>query len=80
MAKLRFAAIILAVGFASSGFSSSAFAQRLNSEQRAACKPDFDKLCADTRPGGGRIMACLGKQYDQLGDDCKKVVDSRKKQ
>jgi len=53
MSKLRFAAIILAVGFASSGFSSSAFAQRLSSEQREACKPDFDKLCADIKPGGG---------------------------
>jgi Cysteine rich repeat len=75
MSKLRFAAIILAIGF-----SGSAFAQRLSSEQREACKPDVEKLCSDTKRGGGRIMACLSKQYDQLSDDCKKVVDSRKKQ
>jgi hypothetical protein len=74
MSKLRFAAVILAIGF-----SGSAFAQRLTAEQRTACKPDFEKLCSDTKPGGGRIMACLNKQYDQLSDDCKKVVDARKK-
>jgi hypothetical protein len=55
-------------------------AQALSAEQRAACKPDFDKYCAGTRPGGGRIIACLDKQHDQLSDACKKVVDAQKKQ
>jgi hypothetical protein len=29
-------------------------------------------------PGGGRIVACLNKQHDQLSDACKKAIDSRK--
>ena len=29
-------------------------------------------------PGGGRVVACLNKQHDQLTDACKKVLASRK--
>ena len=75
MSKLNFTVIILAIGFAG-----TASAQRLTADQRAACKPDFQKLCGDIKPGGGRIMECLGSKYDQLSDDCKKVVDARKQQ
>jgi hypothetical protein len=31
-------------------------------------------------PGGGRVVACLNKQHDQLSDACRKVLDSRKQQ
>jgi hypothetical protein len=48
-------------------------------EQRAACKADYDKFCKGTMPGGGRVLACLNKQHDQLSDGCKKVVDAQKK-
>jgi Cysteine rich repeat len=56
-----------------------AFAQDMTAEQRAACKGDYDKFCKGTMPGGGRIIACLNKQHDQLADACKKVVDAQKK-
>jgi hypothetical protein len=29
-------------------------------------------------PGGGRIIACLNRQYGQLADACKKVLGARK--
>lgn len=54
-------------------------AQDFNAEQRAACKSDYDKFCKGTMPGGGRVLACLNKQHDQLSDACKKVVDAQKK-
>ena len=57
--------------------SGSALAQTTDS--RGACKADYDKFCAGTAPGGGRIVACLNKQRDQLSDSCKKALDSRKK-
>ncbi len=61
------------------GFSDAALAQALTAEQRAACKPDYDKYCSGTMPGGGRIVACLNKQHDALSDACKKVLDAQKK-
>jgi Cysteine rich repeat len=74
MSKLGVAVFILATGF-----SGAAFAQALTAEQRAACQADFDKYCKGTVPGGGRIIACLNKQRDQISDACKKVIDAQKK-
>ena len=73
MSKLRFAVLVLAIGC-----SGSAIAQ--TTDQRGACKADYDKYCAGTLPGGGRVVACLNKQHDQLSAACQKVLDSRKKQ
>ena len=72
MSKLRFAVLVLAIGC-----SGSANAQ---TDQRGACKADYDKYCAGTLPGGGRVVACLNKQQHQLSDACKKVLASRKTQ
>ncbi len=57
----------------------TAAAQDFTAAQRAACKGDYDKFCKGTMPGGGRVLACLNKQHDQLSDACKKVVDAQKK-
>jgi hypothetical protein len=73
MSKLRFAILALAIGCPGSAFAQS-------SDGRGACKADYDKYCAGTLPGGGRVVACLSKQQDQLSDACKKVLASRKKQ
>ena len=73
MSKLRFAVLVLAIGC-----SGSAIAQ--TTDQRGACKADYDKYCAGTPPGGGRVVACLNKQQHQLSDTCKKVLASRKTQ
>ena len=60
--------------------SAPAIAQDMTAEQRTACKGDYDKFCAGTMPGGGRIVACLAKQNDKLTAACKKVVaDAQKK-
>jgi hypothetical protein len=36
-----------------------------------ACKADVKKLCADVKPGGGRIAACLKEKKDQMSPECK---------
>ena len=70
------------LGFAVAAFvlgcSSGALAQTLTAEDEAACKADFEKYCKGTMPGGGRIIACLNKQRDQLAEACKKVLDAQK--
>jgi hypothetical protein len=71
MSKLRFAVLVLAIGC-----SGPALAQ--SGDGRGACKADYDKFCAGTTPGGGRVVACLTKQQSQLSDACKKVLAGRK--
>ena len=71
MSKLRFAVLVLAIGC-----SGPALAQ--SGDGRGACKADYDKFCAGTAPGGGRVVACLTKQQSQLSDACKKVLAGRK--
>jgi hypothetical protein len=71
MSNLRFAVLVLAIGC-----SGSAFAQ--SGDGRGACASDYAKFCAGTSPGGGRVVACLSKQQNQLSDACKKVLANRK--
>ena len=73
---LKSKSIVVAILF-TAALSGSALAQA--ADPRGACKADYDKFCAGTAPGGGRIVACLNKQRDQLSDTCKKALDSRKK-
>ncbi len=75
MSTLRFAIFVCAIGF-----SGVAVAQTPAADQRGACKADYEKFCAGTAPGGGRIVACLNKQRNQLSETCKKALDSQKKQ
>jgi hypothetical protein len=75
MSTLRFAIIVCAIGF-----SGAALAQTPATDQRGACKTDYEKFCAGTAPGGGRVVACLNKQRDQLSETCKKALDTQKKQ
>jgi hypothetical protein len=74
MSKLHAAVLVCAIGF-----SGAAVAQTATADQRGACKQDYDKYCAGTMPGGGRIVACLNKQHDKLSAACKQAIDSRKK-
>jgi hypothetical protein len=55
------------------------FAKAQTAEQRAACQGDAKKLCAGVSPGGGRILDCLAKQKDKLGEACKAVVAAQGK-
>jgi hypothetical protein len=71
MSKLFFTVAIIAIGF-----TGSAMAQTLTSEERAACQADYDKFCKGTMPGGGRIIACLNKK--PVSEACKKVLAARK--
>jgi Cysteine rich repeat len=80
MSKLTFAVLVVALLPVVAGAPVEALAQGPTDEQRAACQADFDRLCAGVVPGGGRVIACLSRQYAQLSSACKKVMDANKKQ
>jgi hypothetical protein len=81
MSTLRFAALIVAAA----AMPLAALAQAQNQpigptpEQRAACQADYDRFCVGMIPGDGRIIACLKRQYDQLSESCRKLLDANKK-
>jgi hypothetical protein len=66
-------------GLLAFGWSAPALAQDFTAEQRAACRGDYNKFCKGTMPGGGRVLACLSRQYGALSETCKKVVDAQKR-
>jgi hypothetical protein len=39
-----------------------------------ACRGDYQSVCAGTKPGGGRILACLQEQADKLSAPCKDLL------
>jgi Cysteine rich repeat len=76
MSKLHFGALAI---LAAVSASTAVLAQTPTAAQRGACKADYDKYCAGTMPGGGRVVACLNKQREQLSDACKKALDTQSK-
>lgn len=44
----------------------------------AACQGDIKMLCPQIKPGGGRIIACLGQHKAELTPSCKATVDQSK--
>ncbi len=41
---------------------------------RQACRSDYRSFCAGTRPGGGRILACLQKNAANLSPACQQAL------
>jgi hypothetical protein len=39
-----------------------------------ACRADYDRLCKDVIPGGGRIMACLWAHAGELSPGCMQAI------
>ncbi len=45
---------------------------------KEVCHDDVEKLCADVKPGGGRIMKCMKEHKDVVSAACKQEVESAK--
>jgi hypothetical protein len=39
-----------------------------------ACSADVKKICADVKPGGGRIEACMKSHLTEVSEPCKDAV------
>ena len=42
------------------------------------CHDDIKTFCADVKPGGGRILACMYSHHDKLSQDCKDAAKARR--
>jgi hypothetical protein len=69
-----FLSVVLIVGVAG-----AAIAEDEEAEARAACTSDYQKLCADVIPGGGRIQRCLESNMDKLDAACKTFIEANAK-
>jgi hypothetical protein len=47
-------------------------------EWAQACEPDVQKFCKDAKPGGGRILRCLGEHEAELAPACKAALPKKK--
>jgi hypothetical protein len=41
----------------------------------AACRRDADRLCSEVKPGGGRVIACLTRQEDDVTGSCRPELE-----
>lgn len=66
-------ALVPIVAIAALGVSAPGHARFPTAEQRAlmqTCRADARQLCADVKPGGGRVVACLSENKARLSPDC----------
>jgi len=45
---------------------------------KEACQPDVAKFCADVKPGGRRVAACLRDHASELSQACQAAIPTRK--
>jgi hypothetical protein len=68
MTLLSLRSIFLATVLALAGMSAQA------QNQGGVCKADAQKLCKGTKPGGGRVIACLQQHEAELTPACKEQL------
>jgi hypothetical protein len=65
------------LAFAALAFASPASAQASGDrakEAMNACRDDYQRFCSDVTPGGGRILACLRTNANELGAACSQAL------
>ena len=67
-----FSRTALAFAILASATTFSAFGETV--EERQACTPDAQSLCADEIPDRERVYGCLVRKVNQLSPACKKII------
>lgn len=67
-AVLAFAILASATAFRASAAETT--------EERLACTPDAQTLCADEIPDRERVYGCLVRKVNQLSPACKRIISS----
>ena len=49
------------------------FAQvrRASAAELGPCRPDYEKLCSEVPPGGGKILGCFQEHWEELKGECR---------
>lgn len=75
------AAAIVALGASTSAFAQSQLQTQITPQMRSearsvmqACRIDYESLCSNVAPGGGRIIACLQSHAGQLTSTCAQAL------
>jgi hypothetical protein len=66
--------VVLAIAILVSATTLRAAAETL--EERLACTPDAQILCADEIPDRDRVYECLVRRVNQLSPACKKIIST----
>jgi hypothetical protein len=45
---------------------------------KEACHADVEKLCAEVKPGHGRIIKCMKEHQAELSETCKAEIEKKK--
>lgn len=75
MTKCLALSLFLTVGVLMTGVA-PAFAADTAAIQ-TACRSDFQALCKGTKPGGGRIIACLKAHDSKLSAGCRAALQAQ---
>lgn len=71
--------ILLAASLAGLAQGASTSRPEPTSEQRTACRSDFQRLCPGTRPGGGRVRACFEANLADLSPLCREAFEAQQR-
>ena len=76
--RLQLTPVVLAVAITSgSALAQTQLSPTMKAEAKSLaqlCRADFDKLCPNVRPGGGRILACLESHAVELTPQCQAAL------
>ncbi len=62
------------VALAAAIFMTTSAADAAPSAVARACAKDIKSLCADVKPGGGKLKACVTEHYRDLSEDCQIAI------
>ncbi|WP_025032514.1 cysteine rich repeat-containing protein [Bradyrhizobium sp. DOA9] len=75
------AAAIVALGASTSALAQSQLQTQITPQMRSearsvmqACRTNYESLCSNVAPGGGRILACLQSHAGQLTPSCAQAM------
>ena len=74
--QLMLGLVLVSGGTLAANEAALAVEYRGTAEQRMACTPDANNLCADEIPDREKVYTCLVKKVNELSPACKKIISA----